>query len=160
MTRPFGTLFCEICIKLQRFSNKKMDLKMSAKWQPFCLGLNIRLFLWKNGTSSRWRTRDITSDDHGYLSMWYSGILASMSLQYHSSKASQINSTVSSRACPGLTAEKSSTVILDLLRGITRVLSYVTSYSNTNNVFVSNYHHGACKILTSIMFERCLPMSS
>ena len=39
---PLGTNFSEILIKIQTFSFKKMHLKMSsAKWRPFCLGLNV-----------------------------------------------------------------------------------------------------------------------
>ena len=38
---PLGTNFSEIIIKILTFSFKKMHLKMSsAKWRPFCLGLN------------------------------------------------------------------------------------------------------------------------
>ena len=37
---PLGTIFSEICIKIHTFSFKKMHLQMSAKWRPFCLGLN------------------------------------------------------------------------------------------------------------------------
>ena len=38
---PFRTNFSEILIRIQTFSFKKMHLKMSsAKWRPFCLGLN------------------------------------------------------------------------------------------------------------------------
>ena len=38
---PLGTNFSEILIGIQTFSFKKMPLKMSsAKWRPFCLGLN------------------------------------------------------------------------------------------------------------------------
>ena len=37
-----GTNFPEILIGIQIFSFKKMHLKMSsAKWRPFCLGLNV-----------------------------------------------------------------------------------------------------------------------
>ena len=37
-----GTKFSEILIKVHTFSFKKMHLKMSsAKWRPFCLGLNV-----------------------------------------------------------------------------------------------------------------------
>ena len=37
-----GTNFSEILIGIQTFSFKKMLLKMSsAKWRPFCLGLNV-----------------------------------------------------------------------------------------------------------------------
>ena len=39
---PLGTNFSEILIGIQTFSIKKMHLKMSsAKWRPFCLGLNV-----------------------------------------------------------------------------------------------------------------------
>ena len=38
----WGTTFSEILIGIQTFSFKKMHLKMSsAKWRPFCLGLNV-----------------------------------------------------------------------------------------------------------------------
>ena len=38
---PLGTSFSEILIGIQTFSFRKMRLKMSsAKWRPFCLGLN------------------------------------------------------------------------------------------------------------------------
>ena len=39
---PLWTNFSEILIGIQTFSFKKMRLKMpSAKWRPFCLGLNV-----------------------------------------------------------------------------------------------------------------------
>ena len=39
---PLGTKFCEILITINTFSFMKMHLKMSsAKWQPFCLSLNV-----------------------------------------------------------------------------------------------------------------------
>ena len=39
---PLETNFIEILIGIQTFSFKKMHLKMSsAKWRPFCLGLNV-----------------------------------------------------------------------------------------------------------------------
>ena len=39
---PLGTNFNEISIGIQIFSFKKMHFKMSsAKWRPFCLGLNV-----------------------------------------------------------------------------------------------------------------------
>ena len=38
---PLGTNFSEILIGIQTFSFKEMRLKMSsARWRPFCLGLN------------------------------------------------------------------------------------------------------------------------
>ena len=42
LIEPLGTNFSEILIGIQRFSFKKMLLKMSsAKWRPFCRGLNV-----------------------------------------------------------------------------------------------------------------------
>ena len=39
---PWGTNFSEILIDIHTFSFKKIHLKMSsAKWRPFCLGLNV-----------------------------------------------------------------------------------------------------------------------
>ena len=39
---PLGSNFSENLIGIQTFSFKKMTLKMSsAKWRPFCLGLNV-----------------------------------------------------------------------------------------------------------------------
>ena len=57
---PLGTNFSEILIGIQTFSFKKMHLKMSsAKWRPFCLGLNVLtgIFFWENHVYSQimWR---------------------------------------------------------------------------------------------------------
>ena len=42
LIEPLGTNFSEILIEMHTFSIKKMHLKMSsAKWCPFCLGLNV-----------------------------------------------------------------------------------------------------------------------
>ena len=42
LIRPLGTNFSEILSGIQTFSFKKIYLKMSsAKWRPFCLGLNV-----------------------------------------------------------------------------------------------------------------------
>ena len=39
---PLGTNFSEILVGIQTFSFKKIHLKMSsAKWRPFCIGLNV-----------------------------------------------------------------------------------------------------------------------
>ena len=39
---PLGTNFSDILCVIQTFSFNKMHLKMSsAKWRPFCLGLNV-----------------------------------------------------------------------------------------------------------------------
>ena len=43
---PLGTNFSEILIGIQTFSFKKMHLKISsAKWRPFCPGLNVLTLL-------------------------------------------------------------------------------------------------------------------
>ena len=48
---PLWTNFNEILIKIRTFSFKKIHLKMSsAKWRPFCLGLNVLKML-----CSRWQ---------------------------------------------------------------------------------------------------------
>ena len=42
LIRPLGTNFNEILIEILTFSFMKMRLKvLSAKWRPFCLGLNV-----------------------------------------------------------------------------------------------------------------------
>ena len=42
LIRTFATNFSEILSEINTFSFKKMRLKMSsAKWRPFCLGLNV-----------------------------------------------------------------------------------------------------------------------
>ena len=41
LIQPLGTNVSEISIGIQPFSFKKMHLNMSAKWRPFCLGLNV-----------------------------------------------------------------------------------------------------------------------
>ena len=46
LIEPLGTNFSEISIGIQTFSFKKMHLIMSsAKWRPFCLGLNVLIGL-------------------------------------------------------------------------------------------------------------------
>ena len=42
LTGPLGTNFTEILIEILTISFKKMRLKVSsAKWRPFCLGVNV-----------------------------------------------------------------------------------------------------------------------
>ena len=51
---PLGTNFSEILIEIYTFSFKKMHLKMSsAKWRPFCLGLNALNILHDNVVTSQ-----------------------------------------------------------------------------------------------------------
>ena len=45
LIRPLGTNFKEMLIEILTFSFMKMRLKVSsAKWRPFCLGLNVLRF--------------------------------------------------------------------------------------------------------------------
>ena len=41
LIRPLGRSFSEMLIEIHTFSIKKIHLKMSGKWRPFCLGLNV-----------------------------------------------------------------------------------------------------------------------
>ena len=46
LIETLGTNFSEILIGIQILSLKKMRLKMSsAKWRPFCLGLNVLIMM-------------------------------------------------------------------------------------------------------------------
>ena len=46
LIKPLGTNFSEFLVKILIFSLKKMRLKVSsAKWRPFCLGLNVLIFV-------------------------------------------------------------------------------------------------------------------
>ena len=49
---PLRTYFSENLIKIQQFSLKKIQVKMSSgKWRQFCLGLNV-LIHWSNRTAA------------------------------------------------------------------------------------------------------------
>ena len=49
LIRLLGTKFSEIVIEIYTFSFTKIDLKMSEKCRPFCLGLNVlKLYWWAN----------------------------------------------------------------------------------------------------------------
>ena len=53
LIRPLGTTFSEILIETHTFSFKEMHLKRwSAKWWPFCLGLNV-LTHWTCGSKNK-----------------------------------------------------------------------------------------------------------
>ena len=52
LIEPLGTNFSEIWSEIQIFSFRKMHWKMSsAKWRPFCLGLNVLNHVIKRGPS-------------------------------------------------------------------------------------------------------------
>ena len=61
--RPLGINFCDIVFENHIFSFKQMYLKMSSrKWRPFCLGLNLLIFISERGP--------------GYVSLWDSCTLS------------------------------------------------------------------------------------
>ena len=58
------TNFSEILIEVQRFSFKKMRLKMSSEnWRPFCIGLNV-LTLYFTGHELDWRRKSTGHISH------------------------------------------------------------------------------------------------
>ena len=54
LIRPLGTNFNEMLIEILTFSFMKMRLKVSsAKWRPFCLGLNVlSMLIWISSNKS------------------------------------------------------------------------------------------------------------
>ena len=65
LTGPLGTNFSEILIGIQTFSFKKMHLKMSsAKWRPFCLGLNVLMIVKHKYFLHYWHRRGRTPYVH------------------------------------------------------------------------------------------------
>ena len=75
---PLVTKFSENLIRIQTFSFKKMHLKMSsAKWRPFCLGLNVlTCHLWSpvTFTSEQFHSGEVTfhfrATDHHLSQCW------------------------------------------------------------------------------------------
>ena len=66
LIEPPGTSFSEILIEIHTISFKKMQLKMlSAKWRPFCLGLNV---LNCRGRATHMYLRNLT---HGWFRQWF-----------------------------------------------------------------------------------------
>ena len=41
LSKSIGTNFSDIWIKIPQFSFKKLNIKMSVQFQPFCLGINM-----------------------------------------------------------------------------------------------------------------------
>ena len=60
LIRPLGTSFSEIVIGIYTFSFKKKLLKVSsAKWRPFCLGLNELTQHWDGDWGGHWLIFDV-----------------------------------------------------------------------------------------------------
>ena len=66
---PLGTNF-NFLIEIDTFSFKKMHLKSSAKWRPFCLGLNVL----------NWRVPD--SNHHSVSPDWCMSVPGIISFSY------------------------------------------------------------------------------
>ena len=59
---PLGTNFSEFLIVIHTFSFNKMHLKMSsAKWRPFCLGLNVLSYVFSALAAYDWATQGTRS---------------------------------------------------------------------------------------------------
>ena len=66
LIEPLGTIFSEILIVIQIFSFKKMHLKMSsAKWRPFCLGLNVL-----SNTGKQWNLQKQGGPSLAFIWLW------------------------------------------------------------------------------------------
>ena len=88
---PLGTNFSENLIEILTFSFMKMRLKASsAKWRPFCLGLNVlrKQCLREGGRSAT----------HRFLCYWRVHLLLAGSLT-HSDKAQWKSNTDLNNAC-------------------------------------------------------------
>ena len=80
LIEPLGTKFNEILIGIQIFSFTKMLLKMSsAKWRPFCLGLNV-LTTWcsPGGAAAALGLSAVCTSSTWYTASPYLGILQAM----------------------------------------------------------------------------------
>ena len=79
LIEPLGTNFSEISIWIQRFSFKKMPLNMSsAKWRPFCLGLNVLISLYLLHNYWNWLWLWITNSLQEFtLLFWFDHITLS-----------------------------------------------------------------------------------
>ena len=89
---PLGTNFSEILIKLLRFSFTKMHLKVSSvKWWPFCLSLNMLiyvwgLYFWNTMTSPSCQCVNSVPCNNTIMLQWYQSILdqaMTVFLQHH-----------------------------------------------------------------------------
>ena len=78
---PLGTNFSEILIEILTFSFTKMCLKVSSvKWRPFCLGLNMLIYVWGYSfgitmTSPSCQCVNSVSSDNTIILQWYQSIL-------------------------------------------------------------------------------------
>ena len=69
---PLGTNFSEIFIEIYTFSFNKMHLKISSgKWQPFCLCLNVLIYIefWSHSMPSTrtWYINGLVQERHNSI---------------------------------------------------------------------------------------------
>ena len=74
LIRPLGTNFHDILIEIDTFSFKKIPLKMSRKWHPFCVSLNVLIFHWLFNPESVWMKllQNTPSESAVIRSCWHS----------------------------------------------------------------------------------------
>ena len=100
---PLGTNFSEILIEILTFSFKKMRLKMSsAKWRPFCLGLNVLsdcslvtphyMVTYRSGSTCHWFIAwRVVAPSHLLNQCWFIHVIINMiiktKVQWHSSSS-------------------------------------------------------------------------
>ena len=83
---PLGTNFSEVLIEIHIFSFKKMRLKVSsAKWRPFCFGLNVlKTLITYDKLSSRLYVHiTLRQDVTWFMKLLYVHITPSISLLFY-----------------------------------------------------------------------------
>ena len=73
---PLGTNFSDILIEFLAFWFKKMRLNVSsAKWRPFCLGLNVLRWIGLYNDRCPWKFGRIQTNFHGFERQYISRYL-------------------------------------------------------------------------------------
>ena len=89
--RILGTNFSEILSEIHAFSFKKMHLKMaSAKWRPFCLGLNA-LKVFQNYSSSVQIHLQVSYPRSRYLNQYWHFTMSTNNLTVKSAAVGQLD---------------------------------------------------------------------
>ena len=85
LIRPLGTNFSDILIRVQAFSFKKMELKMSSvKWRPFCRGFNELRHIFESPLRNKmfWH-QNIPGELDQYRRCWCRGLLRRQAINSH-----------------------------------------------------------------------------
>ena len=94
---PLGTNFSENLIKILTFSFTKMRLKVSsAKWRPFCLGLNVLLVIHKS--CALMCVDQLAALHSTYLSIWSMKLLTPVLTHWGRDKMAAFSQTTFSIA--------------------------------------------------------------